>query len=396
MIKLFAFQPLYILQYEIQKFIDVIFSLSNPLLYLILFLLIFAALLILYKKNIITPIRKEHESEKSRLVQKHIKAMALFAELDPNPLLRINLEGEIITKNSAAELLVKDGNLIGRKIKEIINYDLNNIENIVRNNDTITITRKINERFYIVIIKGISEFKAAQLYFNDVSSRELAERKLREYQKQFDTRVELDRKSFARELHDGIGQDLSFLRLSINNLKNYLDETEKSVYQDTVKSIDKMGEDLRAICNELRPRILEEEGLAPAITALISDNNKRNKLIGSINLIGEKFRLDPEVETNLFRVTQEAINNIVKHSKAKEFLLQIINNNNEILIIISDDGIGFNTNSDGNSSKGNKSFGLVTMRERIESIGGNIKFESELNNGTTILIKLPINENYES
>ncbi len=132
MIKLFAFQPLYILQYEIQKFIDVIFSLSNPLLYLILFLLIFAALLILYKKNIITPIRKEHESEKSRLVQKHIKAMALFAELDPNPLLRINLEGEIITKNSAAELLVKDGNLIGRKIKEIINYDLNNIENIVR------------------------------------------------------------------------------------------------------------------------------------------------------------------------------------------------------------------------------------------------------------------------
>jgi signal transduction histidine kinase len=306
------------------------------------------------------------------------------------------LNGEILSKNSAAELLVNDGNLIGRKIKEIINYDLDNIENIVSNNDTITITRKINERFYIVIIKGISEFKAAQLYFNDVSSRELAERKLREYQKQFDTRVELDRKSFARELHDGIGQDLSFLRLSINNLKNYLDETEKSVYQDTVKSIDKMGEDLRAICNELRPRILEEEGLAPAITALISDNNKRNKLIGSINLIGENFRLDPEVETNLFRVTQEAINNIVKHSKAKEFLLQIINNNNEILIIISDDGIGFNTNSDGNSSKGNKSFGLVTMRERIESIGGNIKFESELNNGTTILIKLPINENYES
>ncbi len=270
------------------------------------------------------------------------------------------------------------------------------MKTLLDNNDTITITRKINERFYIVIIKGISEFKAAQLYFNDVSSRELAERKLREYQKQFDTRVELDRKSFARELHDGIGQDLSFLRLSINNLKNYLDETEKSVYQDTVKSIDKMGEDLRAICNELRPRILEEEGLAPAITALISDNNKRNKLIGSINLIGENFRLDPEVETNLFRVAQEAINNIVKHSKAKEFLLQIINNNNEILIIISDDGIGFNTNSDGNSSKGNKSFGLVTMRERIESIGGNIKFESELNNGTTILIKLPINENYES
>ena len=396
MIKLFAFQPLYILQYEIQKFIDVLFSLSNPLLYLILFLFIFAALLILYKKNIIIPIRNEHETEKTRLVQKHIKEMALFAELDPNPLLRINLDGEIIAKNSAADLLIKNGNLNGRKVREIINYDLENIESIVNDNETITITRKINERFYIVIIKGISEFKAAQLYFNDVSSRELAERKLREYQKQFDTRVEMDRKSFARELHDGIGQDLSFLRLSINNLKDYLDENEKSVYQDTVKSIDKMGEDLRAICNELRPRILEEEGLAPAISALISDNNKRNKLRGSINFIGEGFRLDAEVETNLFRVAQEAINNIVKHSKANEFLLQIINNKNEILIIISDDGIGFNTNSDNNNSRSKKSFGLVTMRERIESIGGNIKFESEINNGTTILIKLPFKEVNES
>ena len=396
MIKLFAFQPLYILQYEIQKFIDVLFSLSNPLLYLILFLFIFAALLILYKKNIIIPIRNEHETEKTRLVQKHIKEMALFAELDPNPLLRINLDGEIIAKNSAANFLIKNGNLNGRKVREIINYDLENIESIVNDNETITITRKINERFYIVIIKGISEFKAAQLYFNDVSSRELAERKLREYQKQFDTRVEMDRKSFARELHDGIGQDLSFLRLSINNLKDYLDENEKSVYQDTVKSIDKMGEDLRAICNELRPRILEEEGLAPAISALISDNNKRNKLRGSINFIGESFRLDAEVETNLFRVAQEAINNIVKHSKANEFLLQIINNKNEILIIISDDGIGFNTNSDNNNSRSKKSFGLVTMRERIESIGGNIKFESEINNGTTILIKLPFKEVNES
>jgi signal transduction histidine kinase len=396
MIKLFAFQPLYILQYEIQKFIDVLFSLSNPLLYLILFLFIFAALLILYKKNIIIPIRNEHETEKTRLVQKHIKEMALFAELDPNPLLRINLDGEIIAKNSAADFLIKNGNLNGRKVREIINYDLENIESIVNDNETITITREINERFYIVIIKGISEFKAAQLYFNDVSSRELAERKLREYQKQFDTRVEMDRKSFARELHDGIGQDLSFLRLSINNLKDYLDENEKSVYQDTVKSIDKMGEDLRAICNELRPRILEEEGLAPAISALISDNNKRNKLRGSINFIGESFRLDAEVETNLFRVAQEAINNIVKHSKANEFLLQIINNKNEILIIISDDGIGFNTNSDNNNSRSKKSFGLVTMRERIESIGGNIKFESEINNGTTILIKLPFKEVNES
>ncbi|MBL1213447.1 MAG: sensor histidine kinase [Ignavibacteriae bacterium] len=387
LIKLDLHLTLYV-QYEIEKFIDLIFSLENPLIYLILFLLIFSALLILYKTNIITPLRKEYESEKSRLIEKHIKEMALFAELDPNPLLRVDKKGEIISKNSAANLLIDDEELIGKNLSGVFGDNEIEIESIIENDLSISLNKKINNRFYIVIIKGIAEFDAAQIYFNDVTTKEIAETKLREYQKQFANKVEEDRKSFAKELHDGIGQDLSFVRLSIQSLQKYIAEYDSNSFENTIYSIDKMSDNLRSICNELRPRILEEEGLGPAISTLVNDNNKVNSLKGNVSFVGSLIRIPPICEINIFRVVQEAVNNIIKHSNANEFTIQLVNNDDSILIVITDDGIGFETEKK-QCSAGNKSFGFTTMKERIESIGGNINFESRKNDGTTIIINLP-------
>jgi signal transduction histidine kinase len=389
LIKLTLF-PILFIQYEIEKFIDVIFSLENPIIYLILFLFIFAALLVLYKTNIITPLRKEYETEKSRLIEKHIKEMALFAELDPNPLLRVDRSGKIISQNSAAALLNKNEELIGKNLRDILNGNGLDIKKIIEDDLSISLNSKINDRYFIIIVKGIAEFDTAQIYFNDVTTKELAERKLREYQKQFASKVEEDRKTFAKELHDGVGQDLSFVRLSIQNLQKLIGKNDNNSFEDTIYSIDKMSDDLRSICNELRPRILEEEGLGPAISTLVNDNNKINSLKGNVSFTGSLFRLSQICEINIFRVVQEAVNNIIKHSKATEFSIQMVHNDGSISIIITDDGIGFNIddkNEQSNSS--NKSFGLTTMKERIESIGGNINFESRINDGTTIIINLP-------
>jgi signal transduction histidine kinase len=152
-----------------------------------------------------------------------------------------------------------------------------------------------------------------------------------------------------------------------------------------------MIKELRAILNDLKPRVLEELGLETAINKLSEKIARENKIKRQVNIIGLDDRIDDKLEVTIFRIIQESLSNIVKHSGAKEFDISLISENGNIRLLISDDGTGFDEQSN-NINNFQEGFGLKNIKERVENLGGSFKIETAQNEGTLLLIELPIKE----
>ena len=158
-----------------------------------------------------------------------------------------------------------------------------------------------------------------------------------------------------------------------------------------------MGDLVRNISYELRPGMLDQLGLVPALEGYIGDLTKEGDgLQVHFQHMGFKQRLTPEVEITLYRVTQEALTNIKKHAKAKHASIILKRNTRTVVLTIGDDGVGFNPNrSVLASKKSGLGIGLLGMRERMDSIGGSLDIHSTRGNGTIIRAKLSIRKNHE-
>ena len=135
---------------------------------------------------------------------------------------------------------------------------------------------------------------------------------------------------------------------------------------------------------------MDEVGLGPSLRILTKRISEETGIKGTVDIYGDEERLNKKLELTLYRLTQEALSNIVKHSRAKEFNIQILNNKDIIKLMISDDGIGFDP---GHTNKSNFSgFGLLNMQERIGSYNGKLKIDSSEGNGTLIITEIPKEE----
>ncbi len=232
------------------------------------------------------------------------------------------------------------------------------------------------------------------IYFYDITGLKETEEKLIEYKNRLkglsrwqENLLESERTKIAGDLHDSIGQKVSVLKMELQSPNIKFEDNEK--LNKLFESIDSLSREIRDICYELKPQFLKEYGLYDALKNLMNRINDGTGLTGSIDLIGENFRLSDEEELTLFRVVQECLNNLIKHSEADEFSVQLINQNNTVRIIISDDGKGFDVNST-LASSGVHGFGLLNMIERIENIGGKISFNSEIGMGTVVIVEKPL------
>lgn len=198
---------------------------------------------------------------------------------------------------------------------------------------------------------------------------------------------EAERRRIARDLHDELGQQLTALRLKLDGVSKEAPKAlESSIteVQDIAKSIDE-GVDFLAW--ELRPAALDDLGLVPALEKYVREWSNYAQVAGSLNAsVKEDRRFDPPVETALYRIVQEGLNNIHKHAGAKhaDVLLRLRNGN--IIMIITDDGVGFEPAACPPSGKG---IGLIGIKERVQMIGGKFEIESSVGSGTTLYIKAP-------
>ena len=381
---------------------DFFYSLSNPIIFSTLFLFCLLGLVYIFYLKIIIPIQKLHLEEKRDLELTNAKLMALFAELDPEPLFRFNCKGDIILTNNAGARVFNNNNLTGEKINKIIpGLKIDNFGNFITKGMVIQFVIKMGETYYDLTVKGVPDLEFGQIYFNNITTQQLNEieieesrKKLRELANHLTRLQEEEKQRLSRELHDNFGQILSFIKLNIEFFKDDLKEDKEKLAKFDLLSamIDKAIAGLRMISYQLKPRMLDDLGLVPSLRALCNETCKQTNLKGMFQAhkIDERFR--PEIETCIYRIVQESLNNVIKHSKAAEFSIQLVGYDNFIRLMIEDDGIGFDLNEIKKDINKRNSLGIVNMSERALSINGKFTIDSHLGSGTEIIVEIPKEE----
>jgi len=202
---------------------------------------------------------------------------------------------------------------------------------------------------------------------------------------------ENERKRIAREIHDGIGPLLSFTKLELDSFIDDFTDREKGFSSEKLdnirQTIDAITSDLRDLSHRLMPRLLEEFGLFSAFGNLVHriNNNTKTNVELYCNFNAET-RFDKEIELNVFRCGQELLNNAVKHARAKDILIQLIKHENSIVLMVEDDGIGFEMGKQDHNKFG---IGLTNIDTRVRSLNGEFLLESKKNSGTTASLEIP-------
>lgn len=378
---------------ELHEYLKYFLSPNNPILISLLFAVLVAVLVYFISKYIILPLNKKHQDEKHEIELKNSRLMALFAELDPDPIIRINSDGQILLSNQAAKKLFSLSDEPGN-IHSILPFlSTNEIRKGIESDNKFSDTIKMFENHYTVLFVGNSNLNIAQVYFRDITKRKILEDRLKKLGNYLQEQIEEERNRIASELHDSIGQGLLLIKLRIQKIEQQLRSAsgEKEFVQ-----LDKILQDtiseLKTIIYNLRPKILDELGLGPAITSLVNLVTDQSGIKGSLNIHNLNGRLDKRIELFTFRLAQETLNNIMKHSHAGEFNLIVQENPNNLRLIVSDNGTGFDLKTVANQQELG-GFGLLNMKERVESFGGEIKIDSTPGEGTVVMATIPIKAN---
>jgi signal transduction histidine kinase len=201
---------------------------------------------------------------------------------------------------------------------------------------------------------------------------------------------EEDRKRVARDLHDQIGQILTAIKMDLTWVARRLPASEGLVLARLTESIQLINDGVKAvrvICSGLRPGALDDLGLAAAIEWQASDFASRNGVRCEVSVPPVDLHMDGDRATAAFRIFQECLTNVIRHAEAKVVRVSLSQEEENILLIVEDDGVGFRE-SDLSNSFG--SLGLLGMKERAQFCGGDVQISSSPGNGTTVTVRVPM------
>ncbi|MBI2853192.1 MAG: GAF domain-containing protein [Chloroflexi bacterium] len=207
------------------------------------------------------------------------------------------------------------------------------------------------------------------------------------------TAQEEERKRIARELHDELGQTLTGLIMSIESLENMtsLQQAQLREKLSSVKSlVSRTLDDLRRLTLDLRPSVLDDLGLVPAVRAYVTSRLGGAGVQIEFEIKGMSGRIAPMVETALFRIIQEAVNNIVKHAGATHARIRLEVKDDMITATVEDDGRGFDIEETFESRVGKKALGLLGIKERVILLGGSFDISSRPEEGTSVMVRIPL------
>jgi len=201
------------------------------------------------------------------------------------------------------------------------------------------------------------------------------------------------RKELSRDLHDGPAQALAAIAMDVEYIRRLLTEDPGKVVPelDTLERLArKTSWDIRTMLFELRPIILETQGLVPTLEQYVQRFPASEGLEVRLDTGGFSERLDPKVETTVFTIMQEAVNNARKHARAKNIHLRLCRQGDNLVASVRDDGVGFDLEAVRASYERRGSFGLLNMQERARLIGGHTDIHSAPGKGTTVVITVPL------
>ena len=196
-----------------------------------------------------------------------------------------------------------------------------------------------------------------------------------------------ERARLARELHDSVAQALYTITLYSDATLLALSSGRTDALGDNITQISNLVREamseMRVLTFELRPSVLEEEGLIGALRSRLDAVEDRSGLETALEVQGEG-RLPVSAEAEIYRVAQEALNNVIKHAKARQVTIGVTFTDDRFLLTIEDDGVGF----DSREAERVGGFGMLTMRERVQQIGGSLEIESKVGRGTIVRVEV--------
>jgi two-component system sensor histidine kinase UhpB len=254
---------------------------------------------------------------------------------------------------------------------------------------------------------GRSRFLCA---IRDITRRKRIERRLKESERQYrslyremlahrDTLRTLsarylhareeEAKRIAHQLHDEAGQITASIHLALAEIGRELPAPGRERLQQVTASLDEFEEGLRRLSHELRPTILDDLGLRPALEFLAEGFSARTGI--AIRVEGTaKRRVNPLVETAIYRVVQEALANIARHSSAGHASIELTRERACLLCTVRDDGVGFDPDLLLSGDAGRRGLGLLGVRERLDALGGRIQIRSAPGTGTELSVAVPL------
>jgi PAS domain S-box-containing protein len=250
------------------------------------------------------------------------------------------------------------------------------------------------QKLYTVILRDVTERNWAErekaMLFEAVSRQR---EQLRALTGRLAEAREVERKELARELHDQVGQQLTALNLSLKVIQTQLPAelnggpVGRSLH-DSLALVEQTTESIQDLMANLRPPLLDDYGLAAALRWYCRQFAQRVSF--SIGVQGEEPtpRLPAPVEHALFRITQEALTNAAKHAQASRVVVMINSDAEQVWLTITDNGVGFETGERGRPD-GRQSWGLLTMVERAEAVGGHCQINSRPGSGTQVIVEAP-------
>lgn len=200
-----------------------------------------------------------------------------------------------------------------------------------------------------------------------------------------------ERRSVARELHDGLNQTLAMLGVEVSIALDQLPPSARSVrrqLQQVRVRVEQLSEEVRQISHRLHPALLEHLGLVAALRSYCSEFEEYRRIDVLFVCQGSTDQIPFQIAVCMYRIVQEALCNAAKHGSAREVVVTLAVDDNEIKLSIADDGSGFDVIQTGQCS----GLGLISMEERARIVGGRFSIDSHIGSGTRIEVVVPAKE----
>lgn len=257
--------------------------------------------------------------------------------------------------------------------------------NLALNASEATLGRNRAQLTLLIVVLTLFIISALFIYFTYVNRQKRREAQNRIEQEQLRNKAVItaedeERKRIAKDLHDGVGQQLSAVKM---NLSAYSSKTDTTELNEIMNLLDEAVKEVRSVSHSMIPNALLHAGLASAIRDFMNKLALSGKIKVDVQLVGIKDRLDEKKETTLFRIIQECVTNIIKHADASRLTLQLIHHPKYLTLMIEDDGKGFDLQhfSDG--------IGIKNIESRVAYINGTLDIDSQPGKGTTITVEIP-------
>ncbi len=348
-------------------------------------------------------IELEQSEEKYRLLTENINDIIFLADR----------EGKIVHLNrQAASLMgVERSSLLDMSLFDVLSVDVHEkAKSIIDGEHPESLfeveLRTANETPVVLEIKLVvtEDPKYGTLYYGvarDITERKIAESRLESYQKQLRSLASQlslaearERQKIAAQIHDRIGQALALARIRLGSLaQSAVSEQGKETVRATMKLIDEIIQDTRSLIFSVSSPLLYEVGLGAALDQLVEQFQNTHELdFGFTNGDGTNG-LDTDISVLLFDSVRELMANVVKHAGARHCRVRLETTETEVRIAVSDDGIGMNGHPDSSSMSDKGGFGLFSIRERLNHLGGAVTITANRGTGTTVVLTAPRSRN---